>query len=116
MPRPLYPGERVPGTHWIGDCVDLRVDLDDIAEIKILDLLGLEAEPLGRPARSQSLYRLSYSSGEAELAYKLSAPVNSSALHVRDSNVMMNTGLEILTGFQVSISLQSETQRAKCYW
>jgi hypothetical protein len=66
MPRPLYPGERVPGTHWIGDCVDPWVDLNDIGEMKILDLVGLEVELLGRPVRSQSLYRLSYSSGEAE--------------------------------------------------
>jgi hypothetical protein len=26
--RPLYPGERAAGTHWIGDLVDLRAGLD----------------------------------------------------------------------------------------
>jgi hypothetical protein len=41
------PVERVPGTHWIGGWVERR---------KILPLPGLELRPLGRPARSQSLY------------------------------------------------------------
>jgi hypothetical protein len=52
------PGERAPGTHWIGGWVDSRVGLDD-AE-KILDPTGTRPPTLGRPARSQSLYRLSY--------------------------------------------------------
>jgi hypothetical protein len=28
-PLPLYPGERAPGTHWIGGWMDLRADLDN---------------------------------------------------------------------------------------
>jgi hypothetical protein len=40
------PGERAPGTHWIGGWVDLRAGLDDF-----LTLPGLELRPLGRPAR-----------------------------------------------------------------
>jgi hypothetical protein len=28
MPRPLYPRERAPGTHWIGGWVGPRADLD----------------------------------------------------------------------------------------
>jgi hypothetical protein len=35
--------------------------LDDVEKRKILPLLGLEFRPLGRPAHSQSLYRLRYS-------------------------------------------------------
>jgi hypothetical protein len=34
--------------------------LDDVEKRKVLTLQGLEFEPLGRPARSQSLYELSY--------------------------------------------------------
>jgi hypothetical protein len=49
-----------PGTHWIGGCVDPRADLDDVEKRKFLTLPGLELRPLGRPARSQSLYRLHY--------------------------------------------------------
>jgi hypothetical protein len=44
-------GERAPGTHWIGG-------LDDVEKRKFVTLAGLELRPLGRPTRSQSLYRL----------------------------------------------------------
>jgi hypothetical protein len=45
------PGERVPGTHWIGGWVDLRAGLDDLEKRKFLTLSGLELRSLGRPAR-----------------------------------------------------------------
>jgi hypothetical protein len=38
--------------------VDPRADLDDVEKRKFLTLPGLEHRLLGRPARSQSLYRL----------------------------------------------------------
>jgi hypothetical protein len=50
--------ERAPGTHWIGDWVDPRAGLDDVEKGKFLTLPGLELRHLGRPSRSQSLYRL----------------------------------------------------------
>jgi hypothetical protein len=35
-PRPLYPRERIPGTHWTGDWVGPRAGLDTAAtKIKI---------------------------------------------------------------------------------
>jgi hypothetical protein len=37
-----------------------RAGLDDVEKIKFLTLPGLEFRPLGRPARSQSVYRLRY--------------------------------------------------------
>jgi hypothetical protein len=42
--------------------VDPRTALDDVEKRKFLTLPGLELPPdsLGRPARSQSLYRLRY--------------------------------------------------------
>jgi hypothetical protein len=40
--------------------VDPRADLDDVEKRKFLILPGLELRPLGRPASSQSLYRLRY--------------------------------------------------------
>jgi hypothetical protein len=49
-------GERASGTRWIGGWVDPRVGLDDVEKRKFLALPGLEFRPLGRPARSQSLY------------------------------------------------------------
>jgi hypothetical protein len=53
-------GERAPGTHCIGGWVDPRASLNDVEKRKFLTLSELELRPLGRPARSQSLYRLSY--------------------------------------------------------
>jgi hypothetical protein len=50
--------ERAPGTHWIGGWVNPRTGLDDAEKLKFLTLSGLELRPLGRPARSQSLYRM----------------------------------------------------------
>jgi hypothetical protein len=54
------PWERALGTHWIGGYVYLRASLDDVEKRKFLTLPGLELQPLGLPARSQSLYRLRY--------------------------------------------------------
>jgi hypothetical protein len=54
------PGERAFGTHWIGSWVSPRAGLDYMEKRKFLTLPGLELRPLGRPARTQSLYRLSY--------------------------------------------------------
>jgi hypothetical protein len=59
-PGSFTPGERAPGTHWIGGCVDPRAGLDDLEKREFLTLLGLELRPLSRSARSQSLYRLRY--------------------------------------------------------
>jgi hypothetical protein len=56
----FIPGERAPGTHWTGGRVDPRAGPDDVEKRKFLTLPGLELRPLGRPARSQSLYRLRY--------------------------------------------------------
>jgi hypothetical protein len=54
-PCRLTPGERVPGTHWIGGWVGPRAGLDDVEKRKFFTLPGLELRPLGRPARSQSI-------------------------------------------------------------
>jgi hypothetical protein len=40
--------------------MDPRAGLREVEKRKSLTLPGLELRPLGRPARSQSLYRLSY--------------------------------------------------------
>jgi hypothetical protein len=59
-PGRFTPGERAPGTHWIGGWVGPRASLDDMEERKFLTLRGLELRSHGRLARSQSLYRLRY--------------------------------------------------------
>jgi hypothetical protein len=59
-PRPFYPREKSPGAHWTGGWVDPRAGLDDVEKRKFLTLPELELRPLDRPARNQSLYRLSY--------------------------------------------------------
>jgi hypothetical protein len=55
------PGERTPPTHCIRGWVDPRAGLDDLEKRKLLTLLGLELQPLGLPACSQSLYYLRFS-------------------------------------------------------
>jgi hypothetical protein len=52
-PGCFTPGERGPGTHWLGGWVDPRTGLNEMEKRKFLTLPGLEL----RPARSQSLYR-----------------------------------------------------------
>jgi hypothetical protein len=47
------PGERAPGTHWIGGWLGPRAGLDAVEKIKILPLSGIEPRP-----SSPSLYRL----------------------------------------------------------
>jgi hypothetical protein len=54
------PGRFTPGTHWIGGWVGPRAGLEDVKTIKFVTTPGLELRSLGRPARSQSLCRLSY--------------------------------------------------------
>jgi hypothetical protein len=39
------PGERAPGTHYIGGCVGPRAGLDDVEKKKFLALPGLEPHP-----------------------------------------------------------------------
>jgi hypothetical protein len=60
--RPGYftPGGRTPGTYCIGGWVGPRAGMDDVEKGKFLTLPGLEIQPLGRPARNQSLYRIRY--------------------------------------------------------
>jgi hypothetical protein len=57
--RPLYAREGASGTHWIGDWLGLRTELD-MELRKILPLLGLELRPLGRSVRIELLYRRRY--------------------------------------------------------
>jgi hypothetical protein len=51
-PGRFTPGERAPGTHWIGGWVDPRAGLNDMEEWKFLTLPRLELQPLGHSARS----------------------------------------------------------------
>jgi hypothetical protein len=59
-PYIFTPRERAAGTLWIGGLVDPTAGLDDKEKPQFFTLLGLELRTLGRPARSQSLYRLGY--------------------------------------------------------
>jgi hypothetical protein len=60
-PGRFTPGERAPGTYWIGGWVGPRAALDVAEKREFFTLLGLKLRPLGHPARSQSLCRLSCS-------------------------------------------------------
>jgi hypothetical protein len=52
------------GTHWIGGWVDPRAGLDDVEKRKFMTLPGFQLRPLGRPARSHSVYRQRYSGSD----------------------------------------------------
>jgi hypothetical protein len=52
------PWGKSPRTNWIGGWVCPRTSLGYVERRKILPLLGLKPRYLGRPACSQSLYRL----------------------------------------------------------
>jgi hypothetical protein len=45
MPQPVYPQEKIPGTHWIGGWVDPRTGLDNVEKRKFLTLLEQELNP-----------------------------------------------------------------------
>jgi hypothetical protein len=63
--------------------VDLRADLDDVEKRKFLTLPGPELRPLGRPARSQSLYRLRSPVGEEHDAFDRGRPCRRRAVRLR---------------------------------
>jgi hypothetical protein len=65
-PGRFTPGERATCTHWLGGLVNPRAGLDDLEKRKFLTLPGFELRPVGRPARSQSLYRLRYAGSYIE--------------------------------------------------
>jgi hypothetical protein len=57
-PAALSPG-KAHGTHWIS-CVDPKAGQDDMENLKLLNLRGLELRSLCHPTRCHSLYRLLY--------------------------------------------------------
>jgi hypothetical protein len=59
-PSRFTPVERAFVAHWILVLVGPGVSPDDMVKRKFLTLPGLELRPIGRPAGSQSLYRLRY--------------------------------------------------------
>jgi hypothetical protein len=54
------PGERALSTHWIGGWVNPSAGLDRVEKITFLTSPALKLRPLGRPARTSSLYGLRY--------------------------------------------------------
>jgi hypothetical protein len=78
-PAALPSGGGGPGTHWVG-WVDPRAILDNAEKRKFLTLPGLEVQPLGHPAHSQSLYWLCYPDS-----------------HHCQSKVLLCIGYEVLT-------------------
>jgi hypothetical protein len=47
VPGHFTPGERSPGTHWLGGCVGLRPGLHAVEKRKILSLPAIEPWPSG---------------------------------------------------------------------
>jgi hypothetical protein len=55
-----YPRGKSPRYPLVGGWVGPRAGLDNVENSKFFTLLGFELRPLGREARSQSLYILRY--------------------------------------------------------
>jgi hypothetical protein len=68
-PYRFTPVERATGIHWIGSWLDPRASVDGVKKRKFLTVPWLELQPLGRPARSQSLYQLRYPGSYILLKY-----------------------------------------------
>jgi hypothetical protein len=82
-PLPLYPRERAPSTYFIGGWVDPRARSGRYGEVKIFYPTGTRTPALpGRPARSQSLYRLSYSGSTSVTNFKSVAISNKPHRHI----------------------------------
>jgi hypothetical protein len=58
-PSRFIPGERAPGTHWLGGWMGPRTGLDT-EENYLLPLPGTKPRFFSRPVLSPSLYRLTY--------------------------------------------------------
>jgi hypothetical protein len=72
-PGRFNPGERVPGSHWVGGLVDPRAGLDDKKKRKFLTVYGFELRPLGRPvALLTTLSRFTLQSEMFYLRYRFS--------------------------------------------
>jgi hypothetical protein len=59
-PGRFTPRERAPGTTWIGGLVDPRAGVDYVEKRKSWPYRDSNRDLHGRPARSQSLYRICY--------------------------------------------------------
>jgi hypothetical protein len=93
-PGRFTPGERTPGTLWIGGWVGPRASLDDLEKGKFLILPGLELRLLGHPARSQLLYRLSYPGPRKLLRASLNE-VNKYMWHVSEAWTVSKASVNI---------------------
>jgi hypothetical protein len=110
-PRPLYtPGERAPGTHWIGDLVSPRAGLDAVTKRKIPSL-----PPPGIEPRSSSPCRVSIwqcylgSFGYRNLVY----------VEIQNGSTNMSVGLRISrfnTEFSQKLKLRIIFQRKCNVW
>jgi hypothetical protein len=72
-PQPRFtPGERTPGTHWTGGWMGPRAGLDTEARGKFI--CPCRGSNPGRPARSQTLYWLSYPGSCTQLYWRQFGP------------------------------------------
>jgi hypothetical protein len=104
------PGKKAPSTHWIRGWVGPRAGLYNVKKRKFLTLTRLELRTLGRPARSQSLYRLSYL-GSCPCVIKCIKYYNLTFKHVtRVSDVTSVTCLATETRFGLLIGFINNLQ------
>jgi hypothetical protein len=83
----LHPDRFTPveEPHWIRGWVGPRAGLDEVKKTKFLTIPGLELRILGRVARSQSLYRLSYRGSPSHIVHKGKKRSKERKRHIRES-------------------------------
>jgi hypothetical protein len=84
--------------------VDPRAGRGDEERRKMLTLPALEIQPLGRPARSQSLYRLRYPE-KIVFNSACNSPFHFKNRQHEDAMKLISHGLIILTFFCIFLSL-----------
>jgi hypothetical protein len=77
------PWERAPSSRFMGGWVDTKPVLNDTDNWKFLNLLGLELQTKGGPARSQSPYRLRYRASYCK--WKIT-PFNAALIFLKKTN------------------------------
>jgi hypothetical protein len=90
--------------------VNLRACLDDMEKREFLILPRLELRPLGRPARSQSLYRLRYPRLTDRIYFKYKIDIR---LFITNSILISSAILLLSLGFTLYLQVHVSAYRRK---
>jgi hypothetical protein len=95
-PQPLYPGERAPGTHWIGGWVGPRAGLENVEKRKFLTFRDSNSDPsVTQPVASRyTTYTLPAHSGSHSI-WKYETAVLSTPLLMETDSLLIQLSFYI---------------------